>query len=46
MNPNIFLTDFEITEYSESIHSILGRSLIIATRFDSMCDVLSKFLKL
>ncbi len=38
MQPDIFLDDFEVTENTEELHSILGRSLVIATRFDSLCD--------
>lgn len=37
-NPDIFLTDFEITETTEFFHAVFGRCLIIATRFDSLCD--------
>lgn len=29
--------DFERTENSDKLHGVLGRALIIATRFDSMC---------
>lgn len=36
--PDFFLTDFEITETTEFYHAILGRALIIATRFDNLCD--------
>lgn len=46
MDPEIFLTDFEITENTESYHAILGRSLILATRFDNLCDHTAKFIKL
>lgn len=46
MNPDIFITDFERTENSDEIHSILGRSLIIATRFDSMCEAAAIALEL
>lgn len=38
MVSDIFISDFEITENTESIHAVLGRALIIATRFDSMCE--------
>ncbi|HCI5735007.1 TPA: hypothetical protein NPO28_001718 [Klebsiella variicola subsp. variicola] len=44
--PDIFLTDFEITETTEFFHAVLGRCLIVATRFDSLCDhacVLTRF---
>ncbi|ENU1228699.1 hypothetical protein [Providencia rettgeri] len=45
MQPDIFLDDFEITENTDNLHSILGRSLVIATRFDSLCDHTLKFLE-
>lgn len=37
MSPGIFIDDFERTENSDALHAILGRSLIIATRFDALC---------
>lgn len=37
MNPDLFIDDFERTENSDALHAILGRSLIVATRFDAMC---------
>jgi hypothetical protein len=37
-DPDTFLTDFEITETTEFFHAVLGRCLIVATRFDSLCD--------
>jgi hypothetical protein len=37
MNPEIFIDDFERTENSDWLQAILGRALIISTRFDSMC---------
>ena len=46
MEPEIFLTDFEITENTESYHAIIGRSLILATRFDNLCNHTAKFIKL
>lgn len=46
MSPDIFFDDFEITENTEELHAILGRSLIIATRFDNLCDHVAKFLNL
>jgi hypothetical protein len=36
--PDILITDFERTEHTDRIHAVLGRVLIIATRFDSMCE--------
>ncbi len=38
MNPDIFITDFERTENTDELHAVLGRALIIATRFDAMCE--------
>jgi hypothetical protein len=37
MNPDIFIDDFERTEHSDALHGVLGRALVIATRFDAMC---------
>ena len=37
MNTDIFIDDFERTENSDALHAILGRALIVATRFDAMC---------
>ena len=45
MSPDIFIEDFELTENTEELHAILGRSLIISTRFDNLCDVAAKLLK-
>ncbi|MBQ4782959.1 hypothetical protein F9U38_20780 [Pectobacterium versatile] len=45
MQYDIFLEDFEMTENTEKLHSILGRSLVIATRFDSLCDHALKLLE-
>lgn len=41
MLPDIFISDFERTENTDGIHAILGRALIVATRFDSMCEAAS-----
>jgi hypothetical protein len=41
MQPDIFINDFERTENSDYIHGVIGRCLIVATRFDSMCVILS-----
>ena len=46
MSPDIFITDFERTENSDELHAILGRALIIATRFDSMCEAAATGLEL
>lgn len=45
MPPEIFIDDFERTENSDLLHGVIGRSLIIATRFDSMCTALSMALE-
>ncbi|CAH5375349.1 hypothetical protein [Serratia marcescens] len=45
MQSDIFLEDFEMTENTEKLHSILGRGLVIATRFDSLCDHTLKLLE-
>jgi len=46
MNPDIFIKDFELTKNTEELHAILGRCLVISTRFDNLCDVVAKFLEL
>lgn len=46
MNPDIFITDFERTENTDELQSVLGRALIIATRFDSMCNAAAVHLEL
>ena len=46
MSPDIFIDDFELTENTEELHAILGRSLIMSTRFDNLCDIVAKSLKL
>ena len=46
MNLDIFIDDFELTEHTQELHAILGRCIIIATRFDSLCDHASKFIKI
>ncbi|MCB1706562.1 MAG: hypothetical protein KDI17_16970 [Halioglobus sp.] len=42
----IFIEDFERTENSDEIFGIIGRALVIATRFDSMCKTLSQAVEL
>lgn len=37
MSPSIFIEELQSTENTDELHSIIGRALIIATRFDSMC---------
>ncbi len=46
MNLDIFIDDFELTENTEELHAILGRCLILATRFDNLCDHVTKFMKI
>lgn len=41
MSPEIFIEDFERTEHSDYLHGVIGRGLIVAARFDSMCVTLS-----
>jgi len=41
MPPANFIEDFERTEHFDFLHAVIGRSLIVATRFDSMCTSLS-----
>jgi len=36
-SPGIFLEDFDRSEFTDNIQAIIGRSLILATRFDSKC---------
>lgn len=42
----MFIEDFERTENSDEIFGIVGRALVIATRFDSMCKTLSQAIDL
>lgn len=46
MSPEIFMEDFERTDNSDYLHGVIGRSLIVATRFDSMCTELSMALEI
>lgn len=46
MNLDIFITDFERTENSDELYAILGRALVIATRFDAMCEAAAIILKI
>jgi len=46
MSPDIFIEDFERTENSDYLHGVIGRSLIVATRFDAMCTALSKAIEI
>ncbi len=38
----MFIEDFERTENSDEVFAIVGRALVIATRFDSMCKALAR----
>lgn len=38
MRPNSYIDNFERTEYSDSLQAILGRALIVATKFDTACN--------
>lgn len=42
MPNSIFFDDFERTEFSDEIHAVIGRSLIVATRFDNLCKALAR----
>jgi len=46
MSPEIFIDNFERTENSNYLQGVIGRSLIVATRFDSMCTALSMALEI
>lgn len=46
MHSAIFIDDFERTENTDELHAILGRALIVATRFDSMCKAAALHLSL
>lgn len=41
MRPGIFIDDFRRTENSDALHAILGRALIVATRFDALCKAVA-----
>ena len=42
---DIFFDNFERTEYTDTIHGILGRAMIIAARFDSMWNMAALLLE-
>jgi len=46
MKPDIFMDDFERTEWGDSIYSVVGRALTLATHFESRCRGLAAILKL
>ena len=37
-----FQTDFERSEFTDEIHGVFGRILILTSRFDSACKALAK----
>ena len=41
----IFQDEFERTEFTDEIHGILGRILILSTRYDSHCKTLARIFK-
>lgn len=46
MEPDIFFDTFEVSEFTEHLHAIIGRALIIATRFENSVRILSTLLDL
>jgi len=46
MKPDIFMDDFERTEWGDSIDSAIGRALTLATHFESSCRGLVDILQL
>jgi hypothetical protein len=46
MKPDIFMDDFERTEWGDSIYSVVGRALTLATHFESSCRGLAGILEL
>jgi hypothetical protein len=38
LDPDIFITDLTRTDNTDELHAVLGRALLIATRFDSLCE--------
>jgi hypothetical protein len=46
MKPDIFMDDFERTEWGDSIYSAIGRLLTLATHFESSCRGLVGILQL
>ena len=44
MHNFIYFDDFERTEFSDEIHAVIGRSLIVATRFDNLCKSLARLI--
>lgn len=46
MKPDIFMDDFDRSERADSIYSVIGRALTLATHFESSCRGLVVVLKL
>lgn len=46
LSPDVFIMDFERTENSDELHGIFGRTRIVATRFDSMCEAAAIMIKI
>ncbi|MFC1911314.1 hypothetical protein ACFLXM_01395 [Chloroflexota bacterium] len=46
MKPDVFMDDFERTEWGDSIYSAIGRLLTLATHFESSCRGLAVILQL
>ncbi|MEX5505792.1 hypothetical protein Q1J61_18535 [Pseudomonas putida] len=46
LSPDVFIADFERNENSDELHGIFGRALIVATRFDSMCEAAAIMIKI
>ncbi|SNB80301.1 hypothetical protein SAMN02745900_03657 [Pseudomonas sp. URIL14HWK12:I8] len=46
LSPDIFIMDLERTENTDELHGIFGRALIVATRFDSMCEAAANMIKI
>jgi hypothetical protein len=46
MNPNIFMDDFECTEWGDSYYAVAGRALAFAARFEKNAKSLSVLVKI
>lgn len=46
MSSEIFFDDFERTENTDELHAILGRALVVATKFDSNCKTAALHIQL
>ena len=43
MKPDIFMDDFERSEWSDSHHAVIGRLLAFASRLEAMVKTVSAF---